>query len=96
MYIQNYVLKLQNVLYSNNYLYCKDTFHGERPFSEAESQAIRDSLKKVMADHNKEIVYVSVHAFSQLWMFPNGYTKGLSKHHSDLKRVSNKAVEALR
>ena len=75
---------------------CQDTFHGERAFSDAESQALRDSLQRVLAEHNQKVAYVSVHAFSQLWMYPNGYTKSHSKHHNDLKLVASKAVQALR
>ena len=75
---------------------CQDTYHGERPFSDAESRALRDALKTALVDHNKQVTYVSVHAYSQLWMFPNGHTKSLSKHNSDLKSVANKATQALR
>ena len=75
---------------------CQDTYHGGSAFSDAESRALRDALKTAMADHNKKVAYISVHAYSQLWMFPNGYTKSLSTHHSDLKLVANKAVQALK
>ena len=75
---------------------CDGKYHGESAFSEAESQAIRDSLKQVMVDHNKKVVYVSVHSYSQFWMFPNGYSNAHSEHHLDLKRVASKAVKALK
>ena len=78
--------------------YCQDTYHGDRPFSEAESQAVRTALTDIIANHGgvKNVVYVSIHAFSQLWMYPNGYTKAKSQNHLDLKRVAAKAVSALR
>lgn len=74
---------------------CQDTYHGDRPFSEAESQALRDGLQTVAAEHSN-VIYVSVHAYSQLWMFPNGHLKTHSRHHNDLKRVSQVAVNKLR
>ncbi len=77
---------------------CQDTYHGERPFSEAESKAVRDGLQTVVSQHggSKHVTYVSVHAYSQLWMFPNGHLKSLSKYHTDLKRVANVAANSLR
>ena len=75
---------------------CYDTYHGGKAFSDAESKAIRTNLKAAMVNHNKKVAYVSVHSYSQLWMFPNGYTKSLSTHHSDLKLVANEAIQALR
>ena len=73
---------------------CKDTFHGVNPFSEAESRAIRDAILKIQA---KQTIasYVSVHAYSQMWMTPNGYDKSLTKDHQDLMRVARQAVNAL-
>ena len=44
----------------------------------------------------KVAAYVSVHAFSQLWMFPYGHIKSNSKHYSDLKRVAQASVSKLR
>ena len=77
---------------------CQDTFHGDRAFSEAESQAIRTALTQISNNHggSENVVYVSVHAYSQLWMYPNGHIKSVSKHDRDLKRVANIAASALR
>ena len=77
---------------------CQDTFHGDRAFSEAESQAIRTALTQISNNHGgpENVVYVSVHAYSQLWMYPNGHIKSVSKHDKDLKRVANIAASALR
>ena len=74
---------------------CHDAYHGGKPFSDAESKAVRDALKTAMADHNKKVVYISVHAYGQLWIYPYGHTKSQSIHHSDLKSVATKAVQAL-
>ena len=77
---------------------CQDTFHGDRAFSEAESQAFKTTLEKIIGSHGgpNKVIYVSVHAYSQLWMFPNGHIKSKSAHHYDLKRVADRAVSDLR
>lgn len=77
---------------------CQDTYHGDRPFSEAESEAIKTVTEQIVASHGgpERVVYVSVHAYSQLWMFPNGHIRSKSPHHYALERVAEKAVGDLR
>ncbi|KAF2363215.1 Carboxypeptidase activation peptide [Trinorchestia longiramus] len=51
---------------------CSDTYRGAAPFSELETRALRDFLQ----EHKQEIeVYLSIHSYKQLWMYPWGYTK---------------------
>ncbi|KFM59821.1 Carboxypeptidase A2, partial [Stegodyphus mimosarum] len=50
---------------------CSSIFKGDRPFSEAESSAIRDGVTQIK-DRLK--AYFTLHSFSQLWMTPHGYT----------------------
>ena len=73
---------------------CQDTYHGTSPFSEQESKATRDAIFSIKSTQ-KIASFVSVHAFSQLWMTPYGSKKSLSPYHNDLKRVAQKAVSAL-
>ena len=74
---------------------CQDTFHGEAPFSEEESKALRDIVYKIQHNHDKLAAYVSVHAYSQLWMIPNGHVKNLSPHHNDLMEAAEAATQAI-
>jgi len=76
---------------------CQDTYHGDRPFSEAESEAMKTATEQIIASHGgaEKVVYVSVHAYSQLWMFPHGHVKSKSPHHYSLNKVANKAVQDL-
>merc|ERR1712018_1113709 len=73
---------------------CQDTYHGTSPFSEQESKATRDAIFSIKSTQ-KIASFVSVHAFSQLWMTPYGSKKSLSPYNADLKRVAHKAVSAL-
>ena len=73
---------------------CQDTYHGTSPFSEQESKATRDAIFSIKSTQ-KIASFVSVHAFSQLWMTPYGSKKSLSPYNADLKRVAQKAVSAL-
>ena len=73
---------------------CQDTYHGSSPFSEQESKATRDAIFSIRSTQ-KIAAFVSVHAFSQLWMTPYGSKKSLSPYNADLKRVAHKAVSAL-
>ena len=38
---------------------------------------------------------MSVHAFSQMWLYPYGTVKRVSPHSADLDRVANKSISAL-
>ncbi|KAJ3079133.1 Carboxypeptidase A4, partial [Quaeritorhiza haematococci] len=49
---------------------CADSYQGPAPFSAPESKAMADYLKKL----GNVVSYIDFHAFSQLWMYPFGYT----------------------
>ena len=76
---------------------CADSFKGSSPFSEAESQAIRDGVRNINSLYgpNKIAAFVSIHAYSQFWMSPYGYTYSQPQDYTDHMRVMKKAVGAL-
>ena len=53
---------------------CDDSYHGSKPFSEAESQAVRNGIRILQRKYGKKNIaaFVSIHAYSQLWMSPYG------------------------
>jgi len=71
---------------------CEDTYCGDKPFSESETRALRDLMSE-LKDRIK--LYISIHAYSQLWMTPYGTTKALPPNYSDLIRVGTAGVNAL-
>ena len=77
---------------------CADSFKGNSPFSEAESRAIRDGVRKInrLYGQNKIAAFVSIHAYSQYWMSPYGYTYSQPKDYRDHMRVMKKAVGAVK
>ena len=58
---------------------CDDSYKGTKPFSEAESQAVMNGINIMQSKYGKKNIaaFVSIHAYSQLWMSP--YGKGKSK-----------------
>ena len=64
----------------------------------AESDAMKTATEQIVASHGgaEKVIYVSVHAYSQLWMFPHGHVKSKSPHHYALNKVADKAVKELR
>lgn len=48
---------------------CSDTFAGSKPFSEPESRALRDL---VLDNKDHLAMYISLHAYSQMWLLPWG------------------------
>ncbi|XP_050705577.1 carboxypeptidase B-like isoform X8 [Eriocheir sinensis] len=69
---------------------CASTYHGPYAFSEKESQAIRDS---VIALDVK--MFWTIHAYSQLWMTPYGYTHDLPLNYDEQYRVAGIGEAAL-
>ena len=73
----------------------RDTYHGPAAFSEAESMAIKQAVASIQSQQ-KLVSFISVHAYSQLWMTPYGYSKIRSHDYKDLMRVAKAATDALR
>lgn len=48
---------------------CSETFAGPKPFSEPEARALRDL---VLDNKDSLSMYVSLHAYSQMWLIPWG------------------------
>ena len=52
---------------------CSDTYHGPEAFSEIETQNVRDY---VLALEPVPVYALSLHSYSQLFLWPFGYEKG--------------------
>ncbi len=63
------------------------TYRGTGPFSEPESQAIRDFVIK----HNF-IITLSFHSHSQLWLYPWGYTSTHTPDHDIFMTLADSCV----
>uniref|UniRef100_T1JFH7 Peptidase M14 domain-containing protein n=1 Tax=Strigamia maritima TaxID=126957 RepID=T1JFH7_STRMM len=71
---------------------CSETFRGEKPFSEPETQAIANFI----LDNKKTIkLYISFHSYGQMWLTPWGYTTDLPSDYNDLISLAEKATAAL-
>lgn len=71
---------------------CTEIYAGSEPFSEVEMRNVRDQIIK----HGSDIkVYLTFHSFSQLWMYPWGWTSALPDDWQDLDDLAKSAVDAL-
>lgn len=60
---------------------CNDAYRGTHAFSEVEVRNVANYLRRL----GKQIAgYMDIHAYSQLWMTPWGYTKSPSRDHEEL------------
>lgn len=53
---------------------CSEVYAGAEPFSEIETRTLSEYLRCAAERMNNEI-YLSYHSYSQLLLFPWGYTK---------------------
>lgn len=74
---------------------CNDAYRGTHAFSEVEVRNVANYLKRASRS-GKIAGYMDVHAYSQLWMIPWGYTRTPTSDHEELMRVSKSAVTAIR
>ncbi len=71
---------------------CNDTYRGPTPFSEVETQTIRDFVlanPKIRAS-------MDVHSFSQLFMWPWGWTDALSPDHATFTQIGTNAANTIK
>lgn len=71
---------------------CSDIFRGDYAFSEKETQAIRDAVTDLGQNLK---VFISLHSYSQMWMFPYGYSSKKSAHHDELSELILRVVLAV-
>ncbi|KFV98291.1 Carboxypeptidase A1, partial [Eurypyga helias] len=70
---------------------CSETYHGPYANSEPEVKAIVDFVKS----HGNIKAFVSIHSYSQLLLYPYGYTSAPAPDPQDTHQISEKAVAAL-
>ncbi|KAF4094253.1 hypothetical protein AMELA_G00011190 [Ameiurus melas] len=70
---------------------CSETYRGPSANSEPEVKAIVDFVKS----HGKIKAFVSIHSYSQMLLYPYGYTQTPCKDQAELHELARKAVTAL-
>lgn len=73
---------------------CSQTYSGACPFSEPETQALRDYVQQLI-DSSRLCVYFAPHSYSQLLLFPYGYTDERIPNYDMVKSLAAKAVAAI-
>uniref|UniRef100_A0A6Q2YTE7 Peptidase M14 domain-containing protein n=1 Tax=Esox lucius TaxID=8010 RepID=A0A6Q2YTE7_ESOLU len=70
---------------------CSDSYHGPSPHSEIEVKNVVNLVKS----HGNFKSFISIHAYSQLLMYPYGYTCKDAYHAAELDSVGRSAVQKL-
>ncbi|CAL8319352.1 carboxypeptidase A5 [Gadus morhua] len=70
---------------------CSETYRGPSANSESEVKAIVDFVKS----HGNMKAFVSIHAYSQMLLFPYGFTKSPARDHGELNELAKKAITNL-
>ncbi|XP_044733671.1 zinc carboxypeptidase-like [Chrysoperla carnea] len=71
---------------------CSETYGGPSAFSEPETRALSDFIK---SQKDNLWMYVAFHSYSQLLLFPYGYTSEHAENNDDLQSIGNAASMAL-
>ncbi|XP_034734795.1 carboxypeptidase A5 [Etheostoma cragini] len=70
---------------------CSETYHGPRAHSESEVKSIVDFVKS----HGNLKAFVSIHSYSQMLLYPYGYTETPCKDQAELHSLAKKAITDL-
>lgn len=70
---------------------CQEVFKGKMPFSEPETQAIRNVLTRVKT---QAILYISIHTYGNSILFPNGWTVEHHARHEQLLKIAKAGATA--
>ncbi|KAG7214420.1 hypothetical protein INR49_006377 [Caranx melampygus] len=70
---------------------CSETYRGPRPHSESEVKSIVDFVKS----HGNFKAFISIHAYSQMLLYPYGYTRTPAKDQRELHALAKKAITDL-
>ncbi|EDW52297.1 zinc carboxypeptidase [Drosophila sechellia] len=72
---------------------CSESYAGPKAFSEPEAETLSQFLKSVP---EPMFMYLSLHSFSQLLLYPYGHTSALPENHRQLEQIFNVAVGAMK
>ncbi|XP_053690015.1 carboxypeptidase B-like [Sabethes cyaneus] len=72
---------------------CADTYRGDTPFSEPETQAIRDTLIKLK---NRCKFYLSLHSYGNYLLYPWGWTSELPDTWKNIDDVAQAGADAIK
>ncbi|XP_041652546.1 carboxypeptidase A1-like [Cheilinus undulatus] len=70
---------------------CSETYHGPYAHSESEVRSIVDFVKA----HGNIKAFVSIHAYSQMLLYPYGYTRTPAQDQVELHNLAKKAITNL-
>ncbi|KAF6085606.1 carboxypeptidase A1 [Phyllostomus discolor] len=70
---------------------CSETYHGKFANSEVEVKSIVDFVK----NHGNIKAFISIHSYSQLLLYPYGYTTESAADQAELDQLAESAVKAL-
>ncbi|XP_053174935.1 carboxypeptidase A5 [Scomber japonicus] len=70
---------------------CSETYRGPRAHSESEVKSIVDFVKS----HGNFKAFVSIHSYSQMLLYPFGYTRTPAKDQAELHALAKKAITDL-
>ncbi|KAM6152625.1 carboxypeptidase A4 isoform 2-T2 [Erethizon dorsatum] len=70
---------------------CSEVYHGLHAHSEVEVKSVVDFIQK----HGNFKCFIDLHSYSQLLMYPYGYTVKKAPHAEELDEVARRAAKAL-
>jgi len=76
---------------------CSDIYHGPAAFSEPETAAIQDLVRRIESNNVTIGAYLTCHSYGQYWLLPWGYTSGVyPPDYAEQLSLGQASAQALR
>ncbi|KAF2896453.1 hypothetical protein ILUMI_09718 [Ignelater luminosus] len=72
---------------------CLETYHGPRPFSELETQAVKEYILRIK---DRVKLYLTLHSYGKMILYPWGYKYELPEDHEELQVLGDAVAESIR
>lgn len=71
---------------------CSETYRGRKPFSEPETQIVRNIMERTKENCK---MYIAIHTFGNTIIYPYGYTTKKHPRQALLQKVAQAGVDAV-
>ena len=75
---------------------CSEVYPGISAMSEPEVKSLSNYIENLIKQGKKIVAYFSIHSYSQLWLYPYGFSHDLPPNLLQLSSLAYKATQAIR
>lgn len=75
---------------------CSEVYPGNSAMDQLEVKSLVNYITKLQKEGKEIVAYFSIHSYSQLWLYPYGFSSEFAPNLSQLSTLAHKAASAIR